>query len=115
MAGLTVDAHRDGPWGLVRLKGEARLEVIEPLRARAREMLAGGSTRLLVDAAGLAFADSASVGILLELQHDAEQAGGGLVLHGATKRVVRMLEGMGLSDVLGLHPDEASARASFGA
>jgi len=28
---------------------------------------------------------------------------------------VRMLEGMGLSDVLGLHPDEASARASFGA
>ncbi len=71
MAGLTVDARRDGSFGLVKLRGEARLEVIEPLRAHARDMLATGTTRLLVDAAGLAFADSASVGILLELERDA--------------------------------------------
>ena len=115
MASLTVDARRDGPYGLVRLKGEARLEVIEPLRTHVRGLLAAGTTRLLVDAAGLAFADSASVGILLEVQRDAEKAGGGLVLYGATKRLVRMLEGMGLHTVFTLRPDEAGARASFGA
>ena len=115
MAGLTVDARRDGPFGLVKLKGEARLEVIEPLRAHAKGMLADGVVRVLVDAAGLAFADSASIGILLELEREAAKAGGGLVLHSASKRVTRMLEGMGLTGRLKLFETEAAARASFGA
>jgi anti-anti-sigma factor len=115
MPGLTVDARRDGPFGLVKLKGEARLELVEPLRAQVKGMLADGIARVLVDAVGLAFADSASIGILLELQREAEQAGGGLVLYAATKRMTRMLEGMGLTGRLKLFETETAARAFFGA
>lgn len=110
MAGLTVESRRDGAYGVVRLKGEARLEVAEPLREQGRALLTEGATRVLLDVTGLGFADSASVGMILELQKAAEAKGGGLVLFGASKRVTRMLDGMGLLTRLKLAADEAAAR-----
>jgi anti-anti-sigma factor len=115
MAGLTFETRRDGGVGVVRLKGEARLEEIEPVRREAKALVAAGATRVLFDVGALVFADSASVGVMLEVQREAEGKGGGVALYGASKRFARTLEGMGLLQRLHVVADEAAARQALGA
>lgn len=113
MVGLSVESRRDGDVAVLVLKGEARLEAVEPLREAARVLIDAGVARIVVDAAQLAFADSASIGVLLDVQRRAERAGGGLVLCGASQRFRRTLDAMGLLPRLKLLADEASARAAL--
>ncbi len=110
MADLVVDARRDGDFGLVRLRGEARLEEIDLLRERARAVLAAGAKHLLVGLQGLTFADSASVGALMELEKDVTARGGAVVLHGMAPRLAEMLDAMGLSGRFKVAANEAAAR-----
>jgi anti-sigma B factor antagonist len=110
MADLEIEAKRDGPYAVVVLKGEARLEQIDTLRATVRALIDEGATRVVVGFKELKFADSASVGALLELQRSAEAAGGGLAIHGVPTRLARMFEGMGLASRMKSSPSEAAAR-----
>lgn len=114
MVGLSVESRRDGDLAVLVLKGEARLEAVDPLREAARALMDAGVARFVVDASSLAFADSASIGVLLDVQRRAERAGGALVLFGASQRFRRTLDAMGLLPRLQLHADEAAARAAFG-
>lgn len=108
---LVVDARREGETGLLRLRGEARLELSERLLAEGRRLLEEGARHLLVSAQGLAFADSASVGALLELDRECRTRGGRLVLHGVRSHLAKTLDAMGLKERLAVAPSEAAARA----
>lgn len=110
MADLEIEVRRDGPYALLALKGEARLEQIDRLRTAVRALIEEGATRVVVGFKELKFADSASVGALLELQRAAEAAGGGLAIHGVPTRLARMFEGMGLAARMKSSPSEAAAR-----
>lgn len=110
MGDLTIDATRDGTVGVIRLKGEARLELIDTLRNEARRLAAAGAKHLLLVLVDVAFIDSASIGVVIELQKEIEGKGGTLVLVGITPRFRRMIEGMGLLGRFRTAPDEAAAR-----
>jgi anti-anti-sigma factor len=110
MAELEIDAKRDGGYALITLKGEARLEQIDRLRAAVKPLIEAGATRVVVGFKELKFADSASVGALLELQRAAEAEGGGLAIHGVPTRLARMFEGMGLAARMKSSPSESAAR-----
>lgn len=114
MAGFSFETRREGAVAVVRLRGEARLELVEPFRAEAKSLLAGGVKHLLLDAAGLQFVDSASFGVVLELVRDAERAGGSVAVFGASARVRRTVDAMGVGERLRLAPDEATARKALG-
>ena len=113
MADLEIDAKRDGAYAVVALKGEARLEQIDRLRDAVRPLIEEGATRVVVGFKELKFADSASVGALLELQRTAEAAGGGLAIHGVPTRLARMFEGMGLASRMRSSPSESAARKAL--
>jgi anti-anti-sigma factor len=110
---LVVTATYDGgvAAGVLRLSGEARLEVVDSLRERAKEMFALGARHLVLLVGSLSFADSASIGTVLDLQKQVQARGGQLVLASPTPRFRRTIEGMGLASRLPIAPDETAAKA----
>jgi anti-anti-sigma factor len=110
MPDLQVETKRDGDFGILRLKGEARLEEIGAVRTAARTLLEDGSKHILVGVRELTFADSASIGVLMELQKDALTRGGGFVLHGCSPRFSKMLDAMGLGSRFKTASTEAAAK-----
>jgi anti-anti-sigma factor len=111
---LHVETKRDGDFGILRLKGEARLEEAETVRTAARGLIAGGSKHLLVGVRELTFADSASIGTLIELQKECMAHGGGFVLHGCSGRLSKMLDAMGLASRFKTAATEAAAKKAVG-
>ncbi len=110
MGDLVIDARRDGEFGIVRLKGEARLEEADALRKSGRGLLASGAKHLIIGIKDLGFADSASIGTFMELHKDCTARGGAMVLHGCSARFLKVLDAMGLSGRFKTAANEAAAR-----
>ena len=113
MADLVVESKRDGDFALLRLKGEARLEEVDGVRSAARALLSDGSKHLLIGVRELTFADSASIGVLMELQKEAMARGGGFVLHGCSPRFLKLLEAMGLGNRFRTAATETAAKKAI--
>ena len=76
--------------------------------------VAQGENRILVDLTVVNYVDSATIGCLMDLYRQASAAGGAFKLAGVQKRVETMLTMTGAQNFLEVHPDQASALASFG-
>jgi len=114
VADLSIQTKRDGKVAVLVLAGEARLERIEALRKEGKALAAGGVASLLVDVKGLTFADSASVGALLEMQKACAAAGGKFVMVASPPRLARQMHDMGLGGRFLFAPDEAAGRKLLG-
>jgi anti-anti-sigma factor len=112
MVGLSISAHREDEIGFLELQGEARLEDIPHLQGCAKGLIAGGARSLLVGFGGLEFADSASIGTLLDLEKECRARGGSLVLHDLRPRIRRLVADTGLADRFRIAADEAAARVA---
>ena len=77
-------------------------------------LIGSGEHRLLLDLSSVTYVDSATIGCLMDLYHQAEAAGGALKLSGVQKRVETMLTMTGAQNVLEIHADATSAIKSFG-
>lgn len=113
MADLIVDSHRQGPVGVVTLSGEARLDTCDAIRAKGSALVRTGAKHLLIDARGLTFADSASIGALIQLQSELAPVEGRMILIGAPERLRKTISTMGLSGRIRTAPDEVTARAQL--
>jgi len=78
-------------------------------------LLGSGERKVLLDLSTVTYVDSATIGCLMDLYRQADAAGGAFKLSGLQKRVETMLTMTGAQNFLEVHPDEASALASFGA
>ena len=111
---LTTD--RSQGVSIVRIQ-ESRL--MYPLLSEFAGTVAGlinsGEQKVLLDLSSVTYVDSATIGCLMDLYRQATAAGGALKLSGVQKRVETMLTMTGAQNFLEVHPDEASALASFGA
>jgi anti-sigma B factor antagonist len=94
----TVAAGECGP--VVMLSGEADLASARELSDLLTAQLAGGVQRLMVDLSGLRFADSASVRALVLAGKTLRERGGALVLARPQRAVARVLELMGVDQLL---------------
>jgi anti-anti-sigma factor len=77
-------------------------------------LIASGEKKILVDLTTVGYVDSATIGCLMDLYRQATAAGGAFKLAGVQKRVETMLTMTGAQHFLEVHPDQASALASFG-
>lgn len=77
-------------------------------------LIAGGTTRILIDLTPVVYVDSATIGCLMDLYRQTSAAGGSLRLSGVQKRVETMLTMTGAHNFIRLFPDEPSALDSFG-
>jgi anti-anti-sigma factor len=112
MAGLSISSRREDDLGFLELRGEARLEEVSHLLGAARGLLEGGAKSLLVGAARLEFADSASIGTFLELDAECRRRGGALVIYGLAPRFRRVVTDTGLDGRFHIAADEAAARVA---
>jgi anti-sigma B factor antagonist len=103
-----VVAGQAGP--VVVLSGEADLRSAARLSELLTARLAAGTLRLLVDASGLSFADSASVRALVLAGRTLRERGGVLVLARPQPVVMRVLELLGADQVIQVQG--AAARAA---
>ena len=111
---LTTD-HSQGV-AIVRVN-EARLmyPLLSEFAATITSLLGSGDRRVLLDLSAVTYVDSATIGCLMDLYHQAAAAGGALKLTGVQKQVETMLTMTGAEDRLEIHADAPSALRSFGA
>jgi anti-anti-sigma factor len=91
------------------LSGETDLLSAGQLSALLTEQLAGGTRHLVVDVSGLRFADSASVRALVLAGKTLRDRGGSLVLIRPQSAVARVLELMGVTELLTVEGATADA------
>ena len=108
--------HDDsGAVAIVRV-GDTRLtySMLADFSAAVTDLVTAGNREILVDLSPVTYVDSATIGCLMDLYRQVSNAGGRLKLSGVQKRVETMLTLTGAQNFIEIHPDEASALASFG-
>jgi anti-anti-sigma factor len=94
----SVAAGESGP--VVMLSGEADISSAGQLSDALTAQLSGGAQQLMVDVSGLSFADSASVRALVLAGRTLRERGGTLVIARPQRAVARLLELMGVDEML---------------
>ena len=112
---MNVTTTHTGNVAVLRVQ-ESRLTypILADFATVAADLIAAGEKRIVVDLAPVSYVDSATIGCLMDLYRQAGAAGGSLKLSSVQKRVETMLAMTGAHNFLEVHPDEASALASFG-
>jgi anti-anti-sigma factor len=101
----TVRFHQQPNAVTFRVEGRATMTHSLPMRHCAERLLAGGVRRIRVDLRDCAYVDSTFVGTLLTLKKAVERQAGQFTLVMPSAACDKILQGMGLGDVL---PSEAS-------
>lgn len=116
-AGLEWSTTRLGPnltvialWGKLVQKARPRFSELEAVQ----QALDGVVTALIVDAAGLDWIDSASVGMLVSISGALDRAGGRLAVAGAQGAVAQAFDAVHLHRVVVLFPDLPTALRALG-
>ncbi len=98
MLQTSVAAGESGP--VLMLSGEADLSSAGQLSDLLTAQLSGGARQLMVDVSGLRFADSASVRALVLAGKTLRERGGALVIARPQYAVARLLQLMGVDELL---------------
>ncbi len=86
---------------VVSLSGDLDTAVVPELRVELEAALDSGAANLVLDLAGVDYADSTALGLLVWLNRRMTEVDGKVVLAGANRDVSRILELSGLVDVAG--------------
>lgn len=95
---IAVSVDESGP--VISLSGEADLTSAPRLRQALADQIAADPGVLTVDAAGLRFADSATIRELIAAHHAIRERGGSLVLARPQRSVAEALTLLGVDQVL---------------
>lgn len=88
-------------------------EPVAQLGQEVRPMIEAGRNKLVLNLTRVTYVDSAGMGALVGILKATREAGGQLKLSGLPLKVRVLLETADLNRVFDIHPDEASALASF--
>jgi anti-anti-sigma factor len=103
---MSVSAGERGP--LITLSGEADITNAAELSELINAQLSGGTRHLAIDAAGLAFADSASVHVLLAAARTLNERGGSLLLLRPQRPISVVLQLIGVSELITVREETAA-------
>jgi anti-sigma B factor antagonist len=111
---LTTEHH--GDVAVVRVQ-EARMlyPILSDFASTVSGLVQQGEKKVLIDLTPVTYLDSATIGCLMDLYRQISNAGGRVKLSGVQKRVETMLTMTNTQNFIEVHPDAASALASFGA
>jgi anti-sigma B factor antagonist len=113
---VNLTTHEKGDVIIVDASGRLTLgEGTSSLRKRVRELVEGGSRRIVLNLADVTYIDSSGIGELVAAYTTIATAGGELKLLNLAKRVHELLNITKLYTVFATFEDEASAISSFSA
>lgn len=112
--GLQIEVRKTGDVTILDLQGRATIGLSNDLlNSKLRQIVEGGSRRVLLNLSGTVQVDSSSISTIVRTFVTLQRAGGALKLLGPSGRVREVLE---VTRLLGSIPtffDEAQALASF--
>ena len=113
---MNVKTEQSGAVSIVRV-GEARMmyPILGDFASAVTGLIASGQREILIDLTPVTYVDSATIGCLMDLYRQVNNAGGHLKLSGVQKRVETMLTMTGAQNFIEIHADEPTAVKSFGA
>ena len=113
---MNVKTEQLGNIAVVRV-GETRLmyPILSDFATAVSTLVGSGQKDILIDLTTVTYVDSATIGCLMDLYRQVNNAGGKLKLSGVQKRVETMLTMTGAQNFIEIHADEPSAVTSFGA
>jgi anti-anti-sigma factor len=79
-----------------------------------KQLVDGGTRKLLIDLSGVTYVDSASIGCLMDIHRLLQDKEGTLRLCSLQPRVETMISMTGVHKIVEIQPDEAAGLASFG-
>jgi len=113
MAGLNIKQRQAGDVAILDLDGEVRMgESAGVLRSAIRGLVASGSTKILLNLAGVKYIDSSGIGELIA-NYTTVGREGQLKLLNLTKKVQDLLVITKLLTVFDVYDNEAEALSSF--
>ncbi|MGA2327420.1 MAG: STAS domain-containing protein [Bryobacteraceae bacterium] len=111
---VKLTTHEKGDVIIVDTSGKLTLgEGTDALRQKTRELVEGGSRRILLNMAGVTYIDSSGIGELVTAYTTVTAAGGEMKLLNLAKRAHDLLKITKLYTVFETFEDEASAIGSF--
>ena len=102
-------AHHPPNTAVLTLRGSLDIDTAPSLKANLTRLVERPSPRIVVDLAGLDFCDSMGVGVLVSAHGRALERGGWVRLAAPSGFLRRLLDTLGLTEYLSLHPDVKTA------
>lgn len=99
--GVRIERPAGSPACVVHVQGDMDMSVVPEIRSSVDAAIALGCSCVVLDLAGVTYADSSALGLMVWLDRRLQPLGGKLVLAGADRNVNRVLE---LSGLVGLAP-----------
>ena len=114
MAQLNIKKRQAGDVTILDLDGEVRIgDSAGALRSAIRDLVAGGSQKILLNLGGVKYIDSSGIGELIANYTTVGRTGGQLKLLNLTEKVQDLLVITKLLTVFDVYDNEADALASF--
>ena len=114
MAQLNIKKRQAGDVTILDLDGEVRIgDSATALRTSIRDLVAGGSQKILLNLGGVKYIDSSGIGELIANYTTVGRTGGQLKLLNLTEKVQDLLVITKLLTVFDVYDNEADALASF--
>ena len=109
---LEVDEKADVR--IVRVK-EPKLTypILSAFFAEVRQLVEGGTRKLIIDLSAVTYIDSASIGCLMDIYRLMQDRGGAVKLGGVQPRVETMISMTGVNRIIDVHREETAAVAAF--
>ena len=98
-------AHHPPNTAVLILRGSLDIDTAPALKANLNRLVEQPTPRIVVDLAGLDFCDSMGVGVLVTAHSRALERGGWVRLAAPSSFLRRLLDTLGLTQHLSLHPD----------
>ena len=102
-------AHRPPNTAVLTLRGSLDIDTAPSLKANLDWLVERLAPRVIVDLSGLDFCDSMGVGVLVTAHGRALERGGWVRLAAPSGFLRRLLDTLGLTEYLSLHPDVETA------
>lgn len=111
---LDLSRQSVGGYPVLAVRGEVDVSSAPALRQELDQLLAEGSTTVIVDLSGVGFLDSTGLGALVAARANAAEAGGDLPVVCEHERVLKLFTITGLDGVFDIHPSVDDAVSGLG-
>jgi len=113
---MELSVEQNGDVQIIRVK-EQKLTYpsLSAFFAEVRQLVEGGTRKLLIDLTVVTYIDSACIGCLMDVYRLLQDKGGAVKLCGLQPRVETMLSMTGVHKIIDVHRAEEAALTAFGA
>jgi anti-anti-sigma factor len=111
---MELAVEESGDVRIVRVR-ETKLTypVLSSFFAEVRQVIEGGTKKLLIDLQSVSYIDSASIGCLMDIHRLLQDKAGAVILSGLQPRVETMISMTGVHKIIEIHREEAEALDAF--